>query len=320
MFKSISLRVLGVLAAVLGLGILVAAAPAEAAQGPIDNSAAPLYGQRITWAAFQGAPTIVSGRNNIWVWNETVSGQNKLHLRTTTDGKSHTFTGTVTTGSADNFYNLALVNGDGDDSATMLGYDQFAFSIVTSAGGEGVDVDWSGRWLALDLFVDGIHRPALALYGAAATAAKRMPLVVPTGEKGLLTLPLSTLDGPTSFQKNIADGYYIYHDANGYHIRVTTTKVGDVVDYRGTIFADGGQFSSAALYKPERDDYLTLYGGKVVDFRLLTDGFEDGVDWQITGGGLIFTLRMNGQVAAPNVSLGSNPFGTVQAFTFLLTP
>ena len=71
----------------------------------------------------------------------------------------------------------------------------------------------------------------------------------------LLTLPLSTLDSPTGFQKNIADGYFIYHDASGYHIRVTTTKAGDIVDYKGTILADGGRFSSAALYRPERDDY-----------------------------------------------------------------
>jgi hypothetical protein len=87
----------------------------------------------------------VSGASDIWVWNENVSGQNKLHIRTSTDGSSHAFTGIVITGAASNFYGLALVNGDGDDSATMTRYDRFTFSLVTSAGGGGVDVDWSGR-------------------------------------------------------------------------------------------------------------------------------------------------------------------------------
>jgi hypothetical protein len=318
--KSLSLRVIGVLAVVIGLGVMVAAAPAEAAEGPITNSATPLYGQRIAWAPFQGAPTIVNGKNAVSAWNDNVGGQNKLHIRATTDGNSHIFTGTVTTGSADNFYNLALFNGDGDDSATMVGYDQFTFSVTTSVGGEGVDVDWSGRWLALDLFIDGLHRPAQVLYGANATSARRMPLVVLAGKKGLLTLPLSTLDGPTGFQKKVADGYFIYHDASGYHLRLTTTKVGDVVDYKSTILAACGKFKLVALYHAEKGDYYKLYGGVMLDSRFITDGFEDGQDWTTTGGGLIFTLKMNGQIAAPNVSLGSNPFGSIQAFTFLLDP
>jgi hypothetical protein len=77
---------------------------------------------------------------------------------------------------------------------------------------------------------------------------------------------------------------------------------------------------AAAIYHLERGDYYKLYRGTILDFRFITDGFEDGLDWRTSGGGLIFTLRMNGQVAAPNISLGSNPFVTVQALTFLLTP
>jgi hypothetical protein len=77
----------------------------------------------------------------------------------------------------------------------------------------------------------------------------------------LLTLPQSTLDGPTGFQKNVADGYFIYHDASGYHMRLTSTKVVDVVDYKSTILTDGGRFSLVALYHREKGDYYKLYGG-----------------------------------------------------------
>ncbi len=321
MFKSFSLRVVPALAVVIMLGLTFAAAPAFADSTPVTETAAPKYGQRIPWAAFQGAPTIVNGQTDIWVWNENVSGQNKLHIRTTTNAGAHTFTGTVTTGAEGNLYNLAIFNGDGDDSATMVGYNQFTFSIVTTAGGEGADVDWSGRWLALDLFLDGYHRPAHVLFGTNAKAAYQMPLVVLAGKNGLLTLPLSMLDGPTGFQRNIADGYFIYRDANGYHMRLTTTKVGDIVDYRGAIVADNSRFGAVRIFKGDPRDSYWLMGDKTLNFRFITNGREDGLDWRLIGsGGLTFTLKQSGQVAAPNISLGSNPFGTIQALTFRLTP
>lgn len=321
MFKSFSLRVASALAVVVMLGLMFTAGPASAESTTVTEVAAPKYGQRIPWAAFQGAPTIRNGQTDIWVWNENVSGQNRLHIRTTTDASAHTFAGTVTTGAEGNFYNLALFNGDGDDSATMVGYNQLTFSIVTTAGGEGADVDWSGRWLVLDLFIDGYHRPAHVLFGANAKAASQVPLIVLAGKNGLLTLPLTMLDGPTGFQKNVADGYFIYRDVNGYHMRLTTTKVGDIVDYRGAIVADSSQFGAIRMFKGDSRDYYRLMADKILAFRFITDGGEDGLDWRLIGsGGLTFTLRMNGRVASPNVSLGSNPFGTIQALTFRLTP
>jgi hypothetical protein len=334
MFTLLTRRIALVLAMAAVLSTLLAVAPAyaddgshgsatavpTAAEGPLWDNAAPWYGQRIIWTAFQGTPNITNGQTDLWVWNENVNGQNVLHIRTTTDSNSHMFTGTVTTGSVDNFYNLAVVNGGGADSANLVGYNQLTFSISTSANGDGVDVDWSGRWLSLDLFVDGNHQPGRVLYGASALSAQRMPLIVLAGRDGLLALPLSTLDGPTSFQKNIADGYYIYRDAKGYHLRLTTTKVGDVVNYKGTLFADGGQIGNVTIYKGERGDYYRLYAGQLLDLRFLTDGYVDGLDWSLNGGGLIFTLKLNGRMAAPSIALGSNPFGTVQAFSFRLTP
>ncbi len=155
--------------------------------GPLTDSAAPTYGQTIGWLAFQGAPTITDGKVNIWVWNEKVNGQNKLHIRTTTDGQSHRFTGTVTTSATGNFYNLALYNGTPNDTAALVGYNQFAFKLVTTSGGDGVDADWSGRWLSLNLYIDGLRRPMRIRYGAAGKTAFALPLNVNAGREGLLT-------------------------------------------------------------------------------------------------------------------------------------
>jgi len=329
MFRSHSHLILTALAVVTLLGLLLVAAPAYAAgDGPITDNGAPATGQHIGWAAFQGAPTIVNGKTDFWVWNDnilngtTLTGQNVLHIRTTTDGNAHKFTGAVTTGIADNFYNLAVVNAGGTDSAGLVGYDLFTFSLASSGNGDGVDVEWSGRWLSLNLFVDGNHRPAAVLYGSTATASKHAPLVVVAGPAGLLTLPLSTLDGATDFQKNIANGYFLYRDANGYHLRLTTTKTGDVVNYRGTLFANSS-FSAITMYKGDPGDYYRLSsGGKVLDFHFLTDGYIDGLDWSVASGSLTVTLRQNGKVAAPNVWLGSmSPSSPgIPALTFRLVP
>src|SRR5919202_3113206 len=104
------LLALGVL---LTLGATVAApAFAQEGSGPVATSMAN-DGQTIGWAAFQGAPSITTGHTRFWVWNTKANGQNTLHIRTTSDSSSHTFTGTVSTNNAGNFYNLALFNGEG---------------------------------------------------------------------------------------------------------------------------------------------------------------------------------------------------------------
>ncbi len=96
--------------------------------------------------------------------------------------------------------------------------------------------------------------------------------------------------------------------------------MGDKVLYRGTMLSAGGLFKNVTLFRSDPSDYYKLIGGNILDFSFLTDGFEDGLNWKTTGGGLVMTLKMNGKIAAPNIALGSQPFGTVQAFTFYLAP
>ena len=56
----------------------------------------------------------------------------------------------------------------GNDSVTLTAYNQIDFSLVTTGGGEGVDVNWSGLWLYLDLKVNGAYVPSKIFTGAAA--------------------------------------------------------------------------------------------------------------------------------------------------------
>ncbi len=317
---------------IVGIGVLLclllalmSAAPAFADDGSASAEAVetlPHVGQKVKWADFTGAPTIPPNTVGLWVWSEDASGQEILHVRVGSDGSTKQFTGTIRTNRAANFYDLAVVNGTGDDSATQTRYNAFTFSLNTTGGGEGVDVKWSGVWLFLDLKIDGTYVPSKIFTGAAAKATTGAPLGVRAGRAGLLALPLTMLDGPTSFAKNVADVYYLYRDDKGhFHLRVTTTSEKDVVDYHGFILAEHAVFRAVHLFRLDPRDILR-FNDSQLEFRFLTKGYIDGLDWILTvqnkAHDMTLTLRMNGKMAAPNISLGSNPFGTVKAFTFRL--
>lgn len=315
-----------ILALTCMLGVLWSAAPAFAQDGGTGaeaSEAMPVVGQKIKWSDFTGAPTIPPSTIGLWVWSDQTNGQQTLHIRSGSDGSSKTFTGTIKTNQAANFYDAALVNGTGDDSVTNTPYNQVDFTLVTTGGGEGVDVNWSGLWLYLDLKVDGAYVPGKIFTGAAAKQTTGAPLGTRAGKAGLLALPLTMLDGATSFVKNGPDGYYLYRTGNTYKMRLTTTSTSDTVDYRGNIFVEQGKFRAAKEYRGDPRDFIAITdAGKTVEFRFVTKGFEDGLDWKVNGPGkpddMTFRLKMNGSMAAPNIALGSNPFGTVKAFTFRL--
>lgn len=309
------------------LGVLWSAAPAFAQEGTVGAEAAedmPTVGQKVKWEDFTGAPTIPAATLGLWVWSEDVSGQEVLHIRTGSDGTSKTFTGVIETNRAANFYDAAVVNGTGDDTVTTPAYNHVEFSIVTTGGGEGIDLNWSGLWLFLDLKINGAYVPAKIMTGAAAKSTTGAPLGVrATGKEGLLTLPLTMLDGPTPFVLNAPNGYYLYRADGKYHIRLTTTSTQDIVDYRGHIFVEEGKFRIVKEFRGDPHDFVQVTdGGKVTEFRFLTKGHIDGLDWKVNGANkpdnMVFRLKMDGDMAAPNIALGSNPFGTIKAFTFRL--
>lgn len=319
-------KIAGIIALVLMLGIVVGAVPAFADDGTERTDAAeqlPIVGQQVGWTDFTGAPAIPPATNGLWVWSEDVSGQETLHVRVGSDGSAHTFTGVLVTNGVGNFYDAALVNATGDDTLTTPKYKRVEFTLNTTGGGEGVDLNWSGNWLFLDLRVDGAENPAQIHYGASGAAATANPLGVIAGREGLLALPITMLDGPTSFERNVANGYYIYRTANGvYHMRVTTTSENDIELYRGNVRVEQATFRAKRIFLGDWGDYVRRVTPKRVEFRFLTRGHVDGFDWVLRGANkpdnMTITLKMTGGMAAPNISLGSNPFGVVKAYTFRL--
>lgn len=322
MFKFL-VRAAGVVTLVVMLGVMWGGAPALAADKTGARAARAFAGQDIGWGDFIGTPTIPPGTVGLWVWSEEVGGQEILHVRAGSDGSAHTFSGTLHTNKVGNFYDAALVNDTGDDTVTQTKYNEITFSLATTGNGEGIDVSWSAAQLHLDLQVDGASSPAQVFYGAAGTAATGNPLRVLAGKEGLLVLNLTMLDGPTAFTKNVANGFFIYRTPNGrYHLRVTTTSTNDLVLYRGSLRIEQGDFVAKRIILRDPGDFVRKVTPKRVDFRFLTKGYVDGMDWIVGGDGkpddMTLTLKMEGGPAAPNIALGSNVFGTVKAYTFRL--
>lgn len=315
-----------VLALACLLGVLFSAAPAfaqEGIEGAESAEAMPVVGQKVNWEDFTGAPTIPPATLGLWVWSEDVGGQEILRVRTGSDGASKTFTGAILTNRAANFYDAALVNATGDDTLETPSYNAVRFSLTTTGGGEGVDIPWSGVWLTLDLKINGAYVPSKIFTGAAAKPTTGAPLGVRAGKEGLLTLPLTMLDGPTPFVLNAPSGYYLYRSEGKYHMRLTTPSTNDIVDYRGNIFVEEGKFRVVKEFRGDPRDFVRVTDrGKVVEFKFVTKGHIDGLDWKVNGeakpDNMTFRLKMDGNMAAPNIALGSNPFGTIKAFTFRL--
>jgi hypothetical protein len=111
---------------------------------------------------------------------------------------------------------------------------------------------------------------------------------------------------PTSFQAGAADGYYIWHDGGGWHVR--TTDSSGVFVYSGTLRTDG-TFDDVALAQPEGADQVQLLdGGHALQFQLRTHEHIDGVDFRVDGGtGVVFHLEQNGQpISTSSIFLGQS--------------
>ncbi len=276
---------------------------------------APVSAQHISWASLQGAPNFKPGSGEgIWVWNENANGVNTLHVAATTEGLRHVFSGVLRTGPEGNFWDLDKSHFESDDHASQPAYNEVHFDFTTFKGVDAFSTKWSGRGLTLDFRNDGQVRPAHVYYGASATPAHGMPLMGDAGDEGLLTLPLSTMNGATSFHSGAGDGYWIYSDANGIHLRTTTKNTADHKYYTGQIF---GELANVSLFSPD-DDWLKWPNGDHADFGLRTNGGVDGVNLTLKGSSIVFTLRTDDHLSAPNIALGSNGFGMVHALTFRL--
>jgi hypothetical protein len=117
---------------------------------------------------------------------------------------------------------------------------------------------------------------AAATTTTAATAAPSTPLTATTCTDG--HWPASVQGVPTLFHAGARGGDYIWHDARGWHLRVTHAGTAGVV-FSGRIVSSAPL--DAVPVKLEGRDYVALSADrKVITYRMVNYGRIDGFDFR----------------------------------------
>lgn len=122
-------------------------------------------------------------------------------------------------------------------------------------------------------------------------------------------------EGRPAFAAREAASYWIWHDRDGWHLRVTTA--GARRQFRGTIESSGGAISNFHPTRLEWRDRVAVEGGRVIRFDLMAHGGIDGFDWRTTSGCNFFDLYIDGSPQPTRVFVGAfaanPPFGPFEA-------
>jgi hypothetical protein len=110
---------------------------------------------------------------------------------------------------------------------------------------------------------------------------------------------------PASFSAGGTDGYYVWHDANGLHLR--TTDSAGTFHYTGVLRTNGTFVSVTPVKLDPADNLEVLDGGKTIKFQFVTHQGIDGVDFEVSGGSKVrFSLERDSAAIDPaNIFLGT---------------
>jgi hypothetical protein len=138
--------------------------------------------------------------------------------------------------------------------------------------------------------------------GTASTTGKAAPACTNSGPDD--GWPAVVQGRPDSFDAGDRGGVYLWHDASGWHLRVTHAT-DDKAVFTGTISTKSA-VSNVEPVQMEKNDKLKV--GKadhVIAFRLFNYGHIDGVDWTAPcAKALRFSFKRGGQKLTDTVFLG----------------
>jgi hypothetical protein len=126
---------------------------------------------------------------------------------------------------------------------------------------------------------------------------------------GLLLLLLATgaaareapwWQGRPDFTKGEALGYFVWRDAEGWHVRWTTK--GKRRTFSGTVSCDGAFMQFAPVAKGRRD-YVKKVAEHTIKFDTVVEGGMDGIDFRLSPSTetVTFDLLMDGERVAPEL-------------------
>jgi hypothetical protein len=162
------------------------------------------------------------------------------------------------------------------------------------------------------LAASAVFTSLLASPAGAATATAKRPRVCDEGR-----WPASVQGQPVSFHAGGPAGYYVWHDASGWHLRTTTPSTeGHAFTGRITASED---IKVLRVFKNEKADKV-VRTGRSITFRFDTHNHVDGIDFKVgCAESLRFALSGEGRVwPASGIKLGatgdapSNPFAVTR--------
>lgn len=116
-----------------------------------------------------------------------------------------------------------------------------------------------------------------------------------------------SLDGrPDAFNPGHSNGYFIWQDKKGLHLRITTSGTKHV--FSGTIHTDGTFEDAFEKSRGADDDFHINNDRDKITFKFTTSGEVDSIDLHVYDGSYVrFNLSMDGDDINPsNIFIGSN--------------
>lgn len=118
-------------------------------------------------------------------------------------------------------------------------------------------------------------------------------------------------EGRPAFHRGLPASYWVWHDREGWHLRVTTAAGRH--QFRGVIEASGGFIEGFHATRLEWRDRVVEEGRRMIRFDFWAHGDIDGFDWRSTTGCNIFELYIDGMPRPEFVfvgAFGNNPPAT----------
>jgi hypothetical protein len=164
-----------------------------------------------------------------------------------------------------------------------------------------------------------MHGRFIRIARAPLAALCALAVLLPLAAPALAADPAPPAEGEPTIDGSRPLGYYVWHDAAGFHLR--THGPGDEHRFEARLHTDGVFIDVDSVRLESRDGVAVLDGGHTLVLRTRTFNWTDGVNFRIRGGHrLRLNLQLEGEpIATESIFLGAdgrhpanNPF-TIRA-------
>ena len=150
------------------------------------------------------------------------------------------------------------------------------------------------------------------LFGLCTVSALALAAALTVGEAkvGAVAAGINPQGRPKNFKEGEVNGYAVWHDKKGWHLRTTTKK--HEHHFRGQITVEGGTFAKAHSFHLEKEGRLEDHwklGKKrrTLTFDFKTDKGIDGINFTVgkKATAIRFALHVDGKNEPARVRIGS---------------